>query len=115
MINIAKKASVRKRKKNEKSEKKKSGRNEKTVLRKKVCILKCDLVVQFCEKRLIYDIFIHISGKRLETDEERRLRKEKEKGKDRDRKDGKRSETDEERRIRKEKEKKDRDKSEKEG
>ena len=114
MKNIAKKASVRKRKKNEKSEKKKSGRNEKTVLRKKVCILKCDLVVQFCEKRgLIYDIFIHISGKRLETEEERRLRKEKEKRKDG--KDGKRSETEEERRIRKEKERKDRDKSEKEG
>ena len=113
MKNIAKKASVRKRKKNEKSEKKKSGRNEKTVLRKKVCIFICDLVVQFCEKRLIYDIFIHISGKRLETEEERRLRKEKEKRKDG--KDGKRSETEEERRIRKEKERKDRDKSEKEG
>ena len=38
MKNIAKKASVRKRKKNEKSEKKKSGRNEKTVLKKKVCM-----------------------------------------------------------------------------
>ena len=58
-------------------------------------------------------LVIHIEGKRLETDEERRIRKEKEKN--RDRKDGKRSETEEERRIRKEKERKDRDKSEKKG
>lgn len=66
-------------------------------------------------RNVCYHIFIHISGKRLETDEERKIRKEKEKNRD-SKKDGKRSETEEERRIRKEKEKgKDRDKSEKEG
>ena len=50
MKNIAKKASVRKRKKNEKSEKKKSGRNEKTVLKKKVCSVSCHCAVICIEK-----------------------------------------------------------------